>query len=154
MTKKQLVNELIKYKKLCLVDTLTKLWNRRKLNKDVDIYLSKQLRYNTCYNIVMIDIDNFKQVNDTKGHLEGDKVLIAVANILKNNIRKHEGCYRLSGDEFILIVKGNNPMGVIKRIEKRLSKINISISYGISFIQEGVLDFIDREMYKNKRRKK
>jgi len=150
---KELQKLLKHYKSLSLLDELTGLYNRRKLNRDVKKFLARTKRYNTRYTVIMFDIDHFKKINDTKGHKTGDKVLRKISNVLQYNIRQGENAYRLSGDEFVLIIQGQEPFSVIKRIENKLAKFNIQVSYGIAPMQKEVLDFVDKKMYSFKRRK-
>lgn len=153
-TKKQLIKELNRYKRLSLRDTLTGLYNRRKLDEDIIKYMARQKRYNDNYCIIMIDVDNFKQINDTKGHEEGDRVLKKIAKVLKETVRNYENCYRLSGDEFVLLVRVNWPSILKDRLKFRLERERIEVSIGISALQREGLKYADEAMYENKRSKK
>jgi diguanylate cyclase (GGDEF)-like protein len=151
---KYLRRELERYKKLSLIDPLTTLYNRRKLDRDLKTYLAKQKRYNDSYNVMMIDIDNFKKINDTKGHKAGDRVLKKVAKVLTENIRTGENCYRLSGDEFVVIVRGFYPSALKNRLEEVLRAKKIEVSIGFSPLSKTALKKADEHMYYNKRSKK
>jgi len=97
-----------------LSDHLTKLFNRKKLLQDLkDMLESKDEGVN--YVIVMVDLDNFKLINDINGHVAGDKCLQAVGRCLKDICQKYPGsAYRYGGDEFITIHKHNNNMKIQK----------------------------------------
>ena len=151
---KKLKAELAKYKRLSLTDSLTGLYNHRKLKRDIKKFLARKKRYGTDYTVILFDVDGFKKINDTKGHKAGDKVLRKISKILCKNIRQGENVYRPSGDEFILIIQGQDPLPIIKRIETELAKHNIQVSYGITSMKKRVLNFVDSEMYYNKRRKR
>ena len=151
---KQLEKELRKYKKLSFRDTLTGLYNRRKLEQDINRYLELQYRYKTNFLVLMFDVDNFKKINDSKGHPFGDKALKRIANIIEINIRKIDKAYRLSGDEFIVILSHCKKDKITNRIKKDLEKYNIEISYGCNKLCDNVLDIIDKKMYENKRSKR
>jgi diguanylate cyclase (GGDEF)-like protein len=152
----RLKNELAKYKKLAIHDTLTEVYNLRKLEQDIDRYCHFQDRYKANYLVVMIDIDGLKQVNDTRGHDEGDIMIKRVANTLKNSIRKGDKVYRRSGDEFVLILSHTKKEDkhILERIRKELSRHNIGISIGCSKLCENVLDIADKRMYIEKENKK
>lgn len=115
--------------------------------------------------IIMIDLDGFKEVNDTYGHLMGDKVLKEIANILKNSIREEDFVIRYGGDEFLILLKDCDIKfceQIISRIETKLEEVNlynIKISYGIEEIRDRarLLDYIkkaDEKMYKMKKKNK
>lgn len=108
----------------------------------------------------MLDIDGFKRFNDTYGHLEGDKRLREVAEILKSSVRKNDVVVRYGGDEFLLVLHAdeNDAKRVMKRIEEELQRKSISISYGFKrwFPHEAVDDVLkeaDQRMYEMKQEK-
>jgi len=143
---KKLNAKLRKYKKLAIHDTLTGLYNRRKLEEDLYKYLDIKKRYKVNYLILMLDINKFKKINDTKGHKAGDKTLKKVAKILKKSIRNTDRVYRLSGDEFIIICPHSIKDRISFRIEELLLEENINISIGKSLLCGNILDIIDRKM--------
>lgn len=152
---KHLEKELKRYKDLSLHDTLTGLYNRRKLEHDLERYLEIQKRHKTNFVVMLLDINNFKAINDTKGHNEGDRTLKSMAQILKKSIRKYEKVYRLSGDEFVVILSHHHRYKIpyiIKRIKRKLKKENITISIGYNKLCKDVLEIADTKMYKDKRK--
>lgn len=88
---------------LSFTDTLTGVFNRRKIEEALSIELEKQKRKKSEISIVLVDIDNFKKINDTFGHLVGDTVIKDVATLLCNGIRKIDYVGRWGGEEFLLI---------------------------------------------------
>jgi len=148
--------ELRKYRKLCIHDTLTELYNRRKLDHDINRYLHLQDRYKINFMIVMIDVDGLKKINDEKGHKHGDIMLKRVAHSLKHNTRTFDKAYRIGGDEFCLILSHSNKEDkhILERIRKELGKHKIEISIGCSKLCDNVLEIADQRMYIEKRRKK
>ena len=88
---------------LSITDKLTNTFNRIKLDISIETEMDRVSRYNTKFGIIMIDIDYFKDVNDTHGHQVGDKVLIEFAEILKKNTRKTDIVGRWGGEEFMII---------------------------------------------------
>jgi len=89
--------------KISETDTLTGLSNRTKLNSQFCIEFDRGKRYNHPFSIIIFDIDNFKKVNDDFGHLMGDKILIDLAQIAKNNIRSVDTLGRWGGEEFLVL---------------------------------------------------
>jgi c-di-GMP phosphodiesterase len=139
-------------------DFLTGLYNRNKLQKDLERYTELSYRYRIKFSVMMIDIDKFKDINDTRGHIVGDKVLKEVAQCLNRTIRKSDRAYRLSGDEFIVIFSHHkSKKEIIKRIREALENINISISIGHCGLENkcctDILKIIDKKMFEEKRRK-
>ncbi len=82
------------------IDKLTKLYNRKILDSVYKKYLDSKVY------LAIIDIDNFKKINDTFGHLAGDEVLVTLANILKNSLRKNDLIIRWGGEEFVIVFDG------------------------------------------------
>lgn len=150
----RLKKELRKYKKLTIHDLLTGLYNRRQLEKDLQRYLNLQERHKIHFLVLMIDINEMKDINDLKGHKAGDEILINTARTIKNSIRDIDKVYRLQGDEFIVILSHCYKDKVRGRIKKNLLKENIKISIGESKLQKNILDIIDKKMYEEKRKSK
>lgn len=90
--------------RLSSTDVLTGLSNRLKLSEVFAYELRNAQRYGTSFSIFVLDLDKFKHVNDTHGHQAGDKVLIQLADILKNNTRKTDTVGRWGGEEFLVIL--------------------------------------------------
>jgi len=150
------------------VDILTGLYNRafafETLSKTVELVKRENGRR---YCIAYMDIDNFKSVNDTYGHGEGDKVLKRIASILSENFRKGDVVSRIGGDEFLVIIYDCDKEALKKRLERikksietEMRKHRLSLSYGIVEIpKEGtevsqILNLADKRMYEMKRSKK
>lgn len=104
---------------LASYDSLTNLWNRNKIFEFLEEELERSTRENQQTGILMVDIDNFKQVNDTYGHYIGDVVLEEVAARLKDSLRLYDKIGRYGGDE-ILIVLPNCNQNKIAQIAERL----------------------------------
>ena len=101
--------------KIATIDKLTGLNNRVRFDKILNNELQRALRYKNKLGLMIIDIDQFKEVNDTYGHQVGDEVLVKLSNALKKNMRKSDTIFRWGGEEFIIIALEVN--------EKTLSKI-------------------------------
>lgn len=147
-------------------DSLTGLWNRKYTEEKVNVYLADELANGVLF---ILDMDNFKEVNDTYGHIRGDAVLIEFANILKSCTRDDDIVCRIGGDEFIIFFKGNfdekgastKSNEIISKVEERFEKmleigenrIHVSVSIGITFAPQDGSDFMtlynnaDKSMY-------
>lgn len=89
---------------MSVTDALTGLYNRRYMMSTLEREHNVSERMGTSYTVVMIDINNFKRVNDTFGHLEGDALLRALGTILQSESRNYDVCCRYGGDEFLIIL--------------------------------------------------
>jgi diguanylate cyclase (GGDEF)-like protein len=108
---------------LYITDRLTGLYNRHKLDSVFTYEINRAKRYACTFGIIIIDIDYFKNINDTYGHQEGDKVLIELAKILKNDTRKTDTVGRLGGEEFLIIVPNTDEKSVKNLAETLRAKI-------------------------------
>jgi len=95
---------LEKLKKLAITDGLTKLYNSRYFYKQLDLEIDRLNRYNHSLSLLLIVIDHFKEYNDSFGHLEGDKVLIRLGQIIKSCLRRMDTAHRYGGEEFTVIL--------------------------------------------------
>ncbi|MDR1251947.1 MAG: GGDEF domain-containing protein [Treponema sp.] len=146
------------------IDSLTGIGNRYSFNEFIDKLSRQNVREE--YSVVMIDLDKFKDINDTLGHLEGDNALRDMASVIKGCIRHSDFAARYGGDEFILATKAENDIQrLMERIqaaialqnEKRIRPYQIYMSYGYDVyttnsgqsIKE-FLTLIDSLMYKHK----
>ena len=92
-------------------DALTGLANRRAFDRILDIEIERSKRTRSPLSLAILDLDNFKQINDTYGHLKGDEVLARFAGQLKASTRRYDLAARFGGEEFALIMAGS---GVVK----------------------------------------
>lgn len=107
-----------KLERLAILDPLTKIYNRRFGMERLKEEFARSLRTNDPIGVLMLDIDFFKKVNDTYGHIIGDQVLVSVANIIKNNIRKGDILIRYGGEEFLALLPGASLKGMKHVAEK------------------------------------
>lgn len=129
---------------LLMKDALTEVFNRRRIQKDLPSEIKRASRYNNPLSVVICDLDHFKSVNDTYGHLTGDKVLKEVAQRLRNNCRQEiDWVARYGGEEFVLILPETSVEGAMVLAEHMRSVIesepfvisndlslNITMSFG------------------------
>ncbi|MGC8756846.1 MAG: diguanylate cyclase [Caldisericaceae bacterium] len=112
------------------VDELTGIPNRRFFNRILEMKVSEFDRYGTVFGLLFIDIDDFKNVNDSYGHIVGDRVLKMVANTLSLNVRSSDLVARWGGEEFLVIVQRVEDSLLLKIAEKlRILVMHSGLSY-------------------------
>ena len=141
-------------KRMALHDQLTGIYNRHYLMETAQLKVARSLRHQFELSLAVIDIDYFKLVNDKHGHMVGDKVLIAVAELLDKSTRKEDLVARFGGEEFVLILDHCSVKQAVERleiirqtIEKRLPEgIQITASFGVAELtkDEKLSDLIKR----------
>ena len=154
--------------KLAITDGLTRLYNLRHFYKQLEIEIDRCNRYGHSLALLLLDIDHFKMCNDTYGHLEGDKVLVRLGQIIKVCLRTMDSAYRYGGEEFTIILPettGKEAKNVAERINASVESerfsteagedFSITISTGVTeyFKEEQLSTFIhraDQAMYKSK----
>ena len=105
-----------------VTDRLTGLFNRVKLEEAFEVDIQRSFRYKQSFSIIMVDIDHFKEVNDTYGHQAGDQVLVEVARLLKENVRATDIAGRWGGEEFLIICAQTDAQGALKLAQTLLLK--------------------------------
>lgn len=103
---------------LSVTDNLTKIYNRRKIEVLLDYSIKQLSRDNNNLSVLLIDIDDFKLVNDTYGHEIGDEVLVIFAQIIKDSVRQNDLFGRWGGEEFVVVLPATNKEGGIFVAEK------------------------------------
>jgi diguanylate cyclase (GGDEF)-like protein len=93
-----------RYRRLSLTDSLTGLFNSRYLHQVLLEELERSQRYERPLSLLVLDCDNFKKINDTFGHLEGDKVLQSLAGVINHCLRRTDSAYRYGGEEFVVVL--------------------------------------------------
>lgn len=149
-----------KLKEMAMKDGLTGLYNHALLIELFEKEIDKQQRNNGSISFAMIDIDNFKKINDTYGHISGDTVLKELSNILMSSVRGGDIVGRYGGEEFSIVFPGidvQNAFQLCERIRKEVEDFNfeigietvkITISIGINFNElKGIIN--KREIIQN-----
>lgn len=158
-----------KFQRLAAYDALTNVYNRRFGLSHLKEDFSRAVRDQTALSVIMIDIDHFKAVNDTYGHLVGDKIITIIASILKNASREGDIVVRYGGEEFLMILPGasvKNAAGLAERIRHQVKdtickegdqQIILTVSLGVSGYLENqpgdevaLIDQADQALYNAK----
>ncbi len=145
-------------------DFLTKLYNRAKFSEIFKIEFMRSQRYQRPLSVAILDIDHFKNINDTYGHLTGDKILKELADYCKTNIRKTDFIARWGGEEFIIVMsetdkdKSKEMCEILRKsVEKKefSDSLHITISIGVSQLntndsEKSLIERADIALYKAK----
>ncbi|MDB9425536.1 diguanylate cyclase [Microcystis aeruginosa CS-564/01] len=129
-TQEELKNINSQLEKLVITDSLTGVNNRREILALGEKELQRCRRYHRYFSVLVIDIDHFKHINDTFGHLLGDKTLITVAGAIKNCLRQVDSFGRFGGEEFVAILPETNLQDAAttaQRICQVINQLNIEI---------------------------
>lgn len=150
-------------------DALTGLANRRQLTARLERMFAEAVRYASDLSCVVLDLDGFKGLNDTRGHGEGDACLRRVARAINESVRASDVAARYGGDEFVLLMP-RTPIGEAARVAERLrdrfyersnsvcdDDVEVGVSIGVASVEaskplngEGLIDAADRAMYASK----
>jgi diguanylate cyclase (GGDEF)-like protein len=125
-------------------DVLTGVFNRLRLDGDLDVLLARADRYGQQFCVALLDVDRFKAFNDSYGHLAGDATLRAVAGTLASVVRTEDGVYRYGGEEFVLLLPEQDLAGalvVVERLQRAVRELGIQhggSEHGVVTISAGV----------------
>jgi diguanylate cyclase (GGDEF)-like protein len=153
-----------------VTDHLTRLYNRRYFMNRAGEEIERSLRHQAPLSVLMIDIDHFKEFNDTYGHATGDRVLQTVARAMQDALRKPDICARHGGEEFAVLLPstpGENAYYVAERVRRTLSgtrytglglpaEANITISVGVATCPrdatelDALMELADKALYRAK----
>lgn len=140
-------------------DPLTRVSNRRCLDESLDSMFAMMERYNEPFSLAIFDIDHFKQVNDKKGHLQGDRTLQAVARLLDETVRDTDIVARYGGEEFVVVMPHTaleNACHFAERVRRLVeSSLGLTISGGVAMALDGdnaqsLLSRADAALYSGK----
>ena len=150
--------------RLSVTDKLTQIYNRLKIDEVLESELERSARSKNLFAIIMLDIDHFKQVNDTYGHQVGDSVLIEIADIMKNHVRSIDVIGRWGGEEFFVILPQTDLNGGVNLAEKLRTVVEqnhfktvdkLTVSFGVAVYLDdrtaaGIVSRADKALYKAK----
>jgi len=156
-----MTNEL---KQRATVDHLTQAFNRLKLDEIMPMEIARARRYQRALSVSVLDIDYFKKVNDIYGHIAGDYVLKAIADIVKTNLRKTNYLFRSGGEEFLIVAPEADLNGaciMAERIRKAIEDYRfkavgtVTVSFGVAQLKDddtidSLIERADTAMYQAK----
>jgi len=151
-----------KFEELSVTDPITGLFNQRHFQNHLSIEIDRAKRHQRIISLVMADIDSFKKMNDEKGHIEGNKLLQAIALALKDNVRNIDLVFRYAGDEFAILLPDTPKEGakdVAERVRTHIEKqkLGATLSLGVatypedSSSSEELIQKADQALYLAKR---
>ena len=157
-----------KFQQLSIYDPLTQSYNRRYFTMRLLEEFSRAQKFSLNISFIMIDIDNFKKINDMYGHLVGDTVLKEIAKVIKENVREIDSVARLGGEEFAVIFPETDKAAAITVAERIRSKVSqkmirafdevlgVTISVGVAAFPQNTLypdvlmEIADKALYQAK----
>ena len=145
---------------LATVDPVSGLFNRRYLETRLEAEVERARRQGQDLALLLIDIDDFKRVNDTRGHLEGDRILRDVADLLRDGVRIFDVCARYGGEEFVIVMPAASALvaqqvaeRIRLRVERNFSNDSpaVTVSVGVGMLDSAttadeLIDVADRAM--------
>jgi diguanylate cyclase (GGDEF)-like protein len=146
------------------IDALTRVANRLKFNMILQQQIEMSKRYKHNFSLILFDIDKFKQINDTYGHKTGDNILVELALLIKNTMRKSDTFARWGGEEFAIILPQTDLQTAAKiaeKVRKRVADhdfedgLKVTCSFGVceykeEYDLETLVKFADEKLYKAK----
>ena len=171
-TRAELVRQLVRSEaaeKLSLIDPLTGIFNRRYLDQILPKEVSRADRLSASIAFLMVDVNDFKAINNKFGHLEGDWVLKEIARLMKETFRGSDSVVRYGGDEFLVVMVGTNAEQGQRAVARLLERVggwndtnavrgySLTLSCGLATYTKGtnlaeVLARSDKRMYEEKAR--
>lgn len=163
---KQLELENHHLEQLANYDPLTRLLNRRSMNKNLQAVQQEALQQGKPFCLLLVDIDNFKKVNDTYGHDCGDEVLVTISNLIMNDVREGDFVCRWGGEEILILLRAD--LDVSRQVAWRICKdvrntvvkchdaeLQVTITIGIAAYKEtqsfqSMIEEADQNMYYGK----
>lgn len=171
--KRRIENQQEQLKQMAYYDPLTNLSNRHFFNRTIEKEFSAMKRYRYSSAIIIFDLDDFKMINDTYGHLAGDHVLEQVAQLISSNMRRSDTVSRFGGEEFVILAPGislDEGYALAEKLRKLIAgkafstgstTIYITASFGVSLLQasedhgsEYYISLADKALYLAKNRGK
>ncbi len=169
---RQQVDHLSTFRTLAYHDELTGLFNRRAFEERLAEEWCRVSRYDGQLTLILIDLDDFKAINDTMGHATGDAVLALIGRVMTDTCRDCDIPYRLGGDEFAYLLPNTDREGADALVERVYEAVeahqaelglraglSVKLSCGVATCNEArtptsLVNCADQEMYANKRQRK
>lgn len=164
----ELLEDINKYRDEAGTDALTTLLNRRSFDQILDKGIALYTRKKLALTLIMIDLDDFKKLNDTFGHAAGDEILRRFGQFLRENVRLEDSAFRYGGEEFAIIANGDDPDNIKNLVERIRGDfytqhisyeehvLKVTFSAGIATMRSGfnkndLIRAADKALYKAKK---
>ncbi len=143
LDREALAAELVEMRLLATIDPVTDVYNRRYLETRLEAEVQRATRQQQDLALLMVDIDDFKQINDRWGHIEGDRVLREIAELLRDRVRVFDVCARFGGEEFVILMPGAGhqiAVAIADRIRREVKSrtshpgMRVTISVGVGLL--------------------
>jgi diguanylate cyclase (GGDEF)-like protein len=173
-TQGELISKLQESERLALIDGLTQVWNRKGILQILEREMAHAARRKTSMGLCLADIDYFKRLNDSYGHLVGDEVLRNISGRVREAIRPYDAVGRFGGEEFIIVFPGcdeRSAASIAERIQKRINDsgvetqkgaLAVTMSFGVTTLAvsgsageseiKALIEKADRALYQAKNR--
>jgi diguanylate cyclase (GGDEF)-like protein len=169
-TREELIRQWLRgdaAERLALIDPMTETYNRRFMEEVLVKEASRANRTGADLSLLMIDVDNFREVNSRFGHQHGDLILVEIAKLLKSTFRGSDSIVRYGGDEFLVILPDTSERQAQRTVQRLVSAVEgwnaagnlpgyrMSLSCGVATYQRGmnlqqIIDLADERMYADK----
>ncbi len=170
LTIRKLSERIVELETTAALDPMTKVLNRRSMDLYLEEMVAVQNDHIPLY-LLMIDVDDFKEINDNYGHIAGDKVLMVLANIMKSTLRDSDRIFRYGGEEFVIVLNRVDDEGCLAVTQRILSlarnnkliykqhHFSVTLSIGVASLKRGdtveaIINRADKALYRAKNRGK
>ena len=128
-------------------DNLTKVYNRNKFDEFLDQEIIRVKRYKNPLSIAILDIDKFKNFNDTYGHLVGDEILIMIAQNINSNVRASDTFARWGGEEFVILFRETDAQSakiIVQKLKEKIQELQHPTAGGVT-ASFGITEYLEDE---------
>lgn len=164
LLKRQVQSKTRELQALSEIDSLTKVFNRKKFEHCFECEMKRYRHHKITFSLILMDVDNFKGINDTYGHMVGDEILVKLVDLLKQSLRQSDLLARWGGDEFTILcidTDGDAAVALAKTLQGKISAHSFefvercTMSMGVTQVQEqdqvdSIFARADKALYKSK----
>ncbi len=115
---RQAIEFNLHFESLTSIDALTGIYNRQFFDRQIPVEIERAMRSGSALSMLVLDLDDFKRINDENGHKKGDEALVAVADIIRKNLRKVDLAFRYGGEEIVILLPGTPEFEAVHTAER------------------------------------